>query len=154
MRQNNAPVGIQIMFRYPVISVVSGHNKSAIISALGQNANGFPWNRSDEEVTVNSTYKLYICDSVELGMPRSFEEEKFFRLTVTQANHQETIIDEGKVEDEKIHTGPTVWRRRIRLQGKKAQCFFVDVPELIPTTQSAVTSDFRSLIDQIAAGRR
>lgn len=142
------------MFRYPVINLVSDrqNNRNTVTSALG--TDGLPWDRHDEEIHQDCAFKLYVCNSTELDMPRSFKEEKFFRLVQTHSNHRETILDEGKVDYEKIHTSPTVWRRRIRLQGKKVQNLFIDVPEPKPVPQSVVSSGFKNVIDQIAESRK
>lgn len=144
------------MFRYPVINLVSDGSKNNSRDAVESRlcTHGMPWDRHDEEVHQDCAFKLYVCNSMELDMPRSFKEEKFFRLVQTHSNHQETILDEGKVDYEKIHMGQTVWRRRMRLQGKKIQNLFIDVPEPRPVPQSVVSSGFKNMIDQIVESRK
>lgn len=144
------------MFRYPVINVVSNcstnNSRDAVHSALS--TYGLPWDLHDEEIHQDCAFKLYVCSSTELNMPRSLKEETFFRLTQTHSNHQETILDEGKVDYVKIHMGPTIWRRRMRLQGKKVQNLYIDVPEPMPVSKSVISSGFKDVIDKIAESRK
>jgi len=130
------------MNRLPIISAhgrgmdkqQTAQNKQLLIHVVGEQ--DVPW-WEDKPTEPSAKYFIYIIAPEEAGMPDPWgKEKKLFRF-VRVVGHQETTIDEGTIEQEKVLVQKQPWQRQIWVKGQKLGDFFFDTPHELNAASDA-----------------